>query len=448
MGKRPCWKKLLVCIFSPIILVYQSIRIFCCECIAVLLGTVCINLKACCCGLWSCFPCCSKQYTDKEFPPSAECLEDGKDVEWQRLDDVCRDWGGKPQLFEGVIDAGDVSQGGIGDCWLMSAIASLAEYPDMIRKLFITKRYSAYGKYDIWLYEGFARKWTVVTVDNWVPCRAGTFSPIYAQPHKNEMWAALLEKAVAKYCKGFKNIIGGNEWWALKLLTGLPTFLLERVDKGGTTWRRKEMNMLPPKGDDYRRWEWSASSEQKEYSMEDLFYILREYDDRQSIMATGTYGALDDTNVSPQGIVMGHAYTLVGAQKVGDALIVKLRNPWGRGEWTGDWSDKSTLWDAVPEARKRLCHEAKDDGAFWMPMQDFVKLYPYITVCVRDTGFKSLTLDVSEERGACCGPTYGCVAGCCGFWCKCRGCKALCCGEEADEETVEGRRTPRCCPCL
>jgi calpain-15 len=24
--------------------------------------------------------------------------------------------------------------------------------------------------------------------------------------------------------------------------------------------------------------------------------------------------------------------------------LLKLRNPWGKEEWLGDWSDKSKLW--------------------------------------------------------------------------------------------------------
>jgi hypothetical protein len=43
--------------------------------------------------------------------------------------------------------------------------------------------------------------------------------------------------------------------------------------------------------------------------------------------------------------VAGHAYTLVSAKQTskGDRLV-KLRNPWGSMEWTGDWSDSSPLW--------------------------------------------------------------------------------------------------------
>ena len=41
--------------------------------------------------------------------------------------------------------------------------------------------------------------------------------------------------------------------------------------------------------------------------------------------------------------------------------LVKLRNPWGKFEWTGDWSDKSPLW---PKNYSHVLDE--DDGCFWM----------------------------------------------------------------------------------
>lgn len=29
--------------------------------------------------------------------------------------------------------------------------------------------------------------------------------------------------------------------------------------------------------------------------------------------------------------------------------LVRMRNPWSHGEWKGDWSDASTLWEDYPE---------------------------------------------------------------------------------------------------
>jgi len=46
-----------------------------------------------------------------------------------------------------------------------------------------------------------------------------------------------------------------------------------------------------------------------------------------------------------------------------------LRNPWGNGEWTGAWSDKSSLW--TPYWRAQLKVKPNDDGLFWMSLRDF-----------------------------------------------------------------------------
>ena len=44
------------------------------------------------------------------------------------------------------------------------------------------------------------------------------------------------------------------------------------------------------------------------------------------------------------GLIKGHAYSVTGIKKVqvgGRELdLVRIRNPWGKKEWNGDWSDK------------------------------------------------------------------------------------------------------------
>ena len=53
--------------------------------------------------------------------------------------------------------------------------------------------------------------------------------------------------------------------------------------------------------------------------------------------------------------------------------LVKLRNPWGEGEWKGDWSDSSPLWnDAL---KKKFGVEVGDDGEFHMSFEDYLKEY-------------------------------------------------------------------------
>ena len=50
-----------------------------------------------------------------------------------------------------------------------------------------------------------------------------------------------------------------------------------------------------------------------------------------------------------------------------------MRNPWGKFEWQGDWSDESDLW--TPELREQLDVNEKDDGLFWMCLEDMNKYF-------------------------------------------------------------------------
>lgn len=75
--------------------------------------------------------------------------------------------------------------------------------------------------------------------------------------------------------------------------------------------------------------------------------------------------------------------------------LAKIRNPWGTGEWTGDWSDHSPLW--TPELKEELKFTDQDDGTFWMSFEDLCKHFLGLSVCMarhsgRDRWF--------EERAA------------------------------------------------
>jgi len=76
--------------------------------------------------------------------------------------------------------------------------------------------------------------------------------------------------------------------------------------------------------------------------------------------------------------------------------LMQIRNPWGRGEWNGDWSDKSSKW--TTRNRNLLdWHEKKDDGIFWIDINDYVNEFDSIYVC-RDFTDESLwkTIEINE----------------------------------------------------
>lgn len=60
--------------------------------------------------------------------------------------------------------------------------------------------------------------------------------------------------------------------------------------------------------------------------------------------------------------------------------LLKLRNPWGSGEWQGDWSDLSPLW--TPELRKSEGCSIADDGTFFIPIEAYLKDYAWTSVAL------------------------------------------------------------------
>ena len=73
-------------------------------------------------------------------------------------------------------------------------------------------------------------------------------------------------------------------------------------------------------------------------------------------------------NRGDEGVISGHAYSLISIHEFKhlgkEVKLVKLRNPWGSGEWTGDWSDKSNLW--TPELKQKCGFKEGDDGIFFI----------------------------------------------------------------------------------
>jgi len=62
----------------------------------------------------------------------------------------------------------------------------------------------------------------------------------------------------------------------------------------------------------------------------------------------------DDPENAEDGIVKGHAYTLVGVHEIGEHKLLELRNPWGKFEWKGKWSDNDSAWEEHRDVKDTL----------------------------------------------------------------------------------------------
>lgn len=87
---------------------------------------------------------------------------------------------------------------------------------------------------------------------------------------------------------------------------------------------------------------------------------------------SASYDKLDTTRsgksfIAVEGLIGGHAYSILKAIEVAGKRFVLLRNPWGVSGWKGPWSDGSKEWTTewlmrLPE----IGHVFGDDGQFIM----------------------------------------------------------------------------------
>jgi calpain family cysteine protease len=88
---------------------------------------------------------------------------------------------------------------------------------------------------------------------------------------------------------------------------------------------------------------------------------------------TREYGHPDPYQRGRQGIEDGHAYSVLRAVSYRDERLLMIKNPWGKVEWTGPWSDGSKEWTA--QALEDLDYKFGNEGIFWMPYSDFLERF-------------------------------------------------------------------------
>jgi hypothetical protein len=138
--------------------------------------------------------------------------------------------GDEPGLkLMGDVDPEDVTQGQVGDCWLLSAISALAEFDGAVKRLFaktegdITEMpRAAPNFYTVTLYDLPSWQQVDVVVDERLPASPDNKGQLLAsRPSADgELWVPYLEKAIAVHCGGWDKICGGQCTHAWRMLTG------------------------------------------------------------------------------------------------------------------------------------------------------------------------------------------------------------------------------------
>lgn len=237
-------------------------------------------------------------------------------------------WGEFSKPVDAIKPAA-VSQGAVGDCWFLAALAAVADTsPELIAKMIEPV---GHDKFRV-NFPGLPNK--PIVVDAPTPVEMALF----ARGTKYGSWVAVIEKAAAKVIKDLRGedgddifaLHGGEPDTALKMLTGLPVVKLSG----------KDIN-IKQKLDVAHQWGLP--------------------------IVCGSHRTGSDEEHNEQGVYYTHAYS---AKYHPRTKQVEVRNPWG-------WSRRAepSLSDGRPA-------DGTADGAFKLTVADFQKSFPDIWVVV------------------------------------------------------------------
>lgn len=208
-------------------------------------------------------------------------------------------------------------------------------------------------------------------VDDYIPCYNAERGPAFSKGKDQELWVLLLEKAYAKLYGSYHNIVSGQTTVAFRDLTGAP---------GEYYNFKKDTN---PKEVYPKILSWHKSG-----------YLLA--------AATPKANGNSDRDANPQGIVNNHAYSMLSVFQHEGKNFVKLRNPWGKTEWNGNWakSNKDQWTDGLRKAAEMSKEDLENEnGIFIMEYKDFANEYENVQCCKFQKGYYHNSIKVNHEKG-------------------------------------------------
>jgi hypothetical protein len=299
-------------------------------------------------------------------------------------------------------------------------MACLAEFPTDVDVIYTSEDVEPSGKYRLKLYCTTDKKWVEVEVDDQLPIpniplnamQRTKIEPCYAKSVGDELWVVLLEKAFAKCFGSYKKLDGGNPWFAFQTMTGCDTQTFSRGQVKGKpkVW----CEMFPQYADEGGKYSLSKQNMRQSNAFKvksgngvaakALFKQLEEADSKGWLVAAGTPGkdtsreqGRDGTSKGVEGVVDGHAYSVIQVREVEGFQLLCVRNPWGTLEpHTRDWCDNDRMWDIHPKVKAALNPNFRvNDGLFWISWVHFIELFETVTVCMR-----GVSIDFDKEAAA------------------------------------------------
>ncbi|CAM69030.1 putative calpain-like cysteine peptidase [Leishmania infantum JPCM5] len=282
-------------------------------------------------------------------------------------------------LLPEVFSREQFGQGNHYECFMLSALATLIRFPDVIRNCFVTKKVRQDGRYTFQFFRG--QEWVKVEIDDRIAMEEGEV--LYARSPTEHWWPLLLEKAYAKFYTAYDHLEGCTLLETFHDLTGNPVL---NIPMDAKLAKAANCNVL-----EGRYWldlaqriqsgEFVASALTKDVEVETM-----------GLQREQQYGILD-------------IFSLHGTSSLDD-ILVHMHNPFEDDEflYSGPLNPNDSAWSE----KQRVKYDVGNPRSIFLPLNVFLRIVNSMQLCYISTVASDATYFEDEWKGESAGgnPTY------------------------------------------
>ena len=275
-----------------------------------------------------------------------------------------------------------ILQGSIGDCYLISALCEISQYPKLLinndkleNSINIINKYDRdIGYYEFKLF--IDGEYQLVIIDDFIPYDEDFGDISFAKTSKNFYWVSLIEKAFAKIMGGYSNIINiddneNEEFKKFKIYN--KTNLAFQILTG----------FIPEK---YLFTEYDKDFIYKKLYNDGLYQ--NNMTKNEILITTGTIskenGVLEENYIP-----YNHSFSILDIKTVyvdkEEIKLLLLNNPWGKNIYNSNIIGnyiQNTKNEKMKDLNKYIQYNIDSlDGTFWIDFDTFFESFSYISLC-------------------------------------------------------------------